>query len=337
MTRAAAEPSPLGLLAEGRAALRAAGLADARQSAEWLLAAVIGGGRFGAYLEPSRALSRDQVHRYRGLVDRRAAREPLQHLVGAEDFAGVRLAVTSDVLIPRPETEGLVEWAAEILAERPGALVADIGTGSGAIACALARRVPDVRVVAVDCSEAALAVARRNVEALQLGDRIALFAGDLLAPLRTLGLARDLIVANLPYLPSRIIPSLPAEVSVWEPRIALDGGPDGLSLLRRIVIEAAIALSIGGWLLVEVGEEQSAPVAGLMTEAGFIDIECRRDLNGVERHVGGRWARDPDRALFRSPDCDRASGAGEPLTPTFESGEARDPRPSGGEGGPRAR
>ena len=132
--------------------------------------------------------------------------------MGFEEFRGLRIAVTPDVLIPRPETEGLVERALELLADRPGALVADIGTGSGAIACALAAARPDLEVLAVDQSLGALAVASDNVRGLGLGSRVRLLAGDLLDPLASLGGSLDMIVANPPYIPSEVIPTLPVEV-----------------------------------------------------------------------------------------------------------------------------
>jgi release factor glutamine methyltransferase len=165
-----------------------------------------------------------------------------------------------------------------------------VGTGSGAIACALASRVPGLEVTAVDCSVAALAVAARNVEAHGLADRVRLVAGDLLDPLRVLGATVDMIVANLPYLPSAVIPTLPAEVSRSEPRLALDGGADGMVLVRRAILEAPAVLAPGGRLLMEIGEGQSWPLASLMAAQGFAEVVSRRDLNGVERYLGGRWA-----------------------------------------------
>jgi release factor glutamine methyltransferase len=294
--RAVAELALLALVREATHALEAAGLPDARQSAEWLLGAVAGGGRFGVYLDPGRELSPAQAGRYRDLVARRAAREPLQHLLGFEDFHGLRIAVTPDVLVPRPETEGLVQWAIEVARERPRALVADIGTGSGAIACALAARAPQVAVLAVDCSAAALAVARRNVLAHGLGDRVELLVGDLTEPLRARGDRCDVIVTNPPYLPSAVIGSLPAEVSRWEPRLALDGGPDGLAVIRRVIAEAPAVLAPGAWVLSEIGEDHAGPVASLLAGEGFADIRSRRDANGVERYIGGRWAAGPGRA-----------------------------------------
>ncbi len=282
------------LLREGTARLQAAGSATARQDAEWLLAAVLGVGRFDLYLEPERRIADADVDRYQALLGRRAAGEPLQHLLGFEDFAGLRLAVTPDVLIPRPETEGLVEWAIARLGRSADALVADVGTGSGAIACALAAALPRVRVLATDVSLPALEVAAGNVAALGLQGRVRLLAADLLSALGARGgeetaVGRlDMIVANPPYLQTGALAGLPREVVDFEPRLALDGGPDGLRVIRRVVAAAAGALRPGGSLLMEIGEEQAGPVASLMAAEGFSGIEARLDLRGVERYVAGQ-------------------------------------------------
>jgi release factor glutamine methyltransferase len=291
------------LLAEAVARLEAAGLPTARPDAEWLLGAVLGGERFAAYLEPARAVTPGAAERFRGLVGRRAGHEPLQHLLGFEDFRGLRLRVTPAVLVPRPETEGLVAWALELLdglsedggragaiSGRPLMVVADIGTGSGAIACALASARPDARVIATDLSRDALAVAAANVRALGLEGSVELLAGDLLAP--QAGRPRlDMIVANLPYIPTAVIATLPREVREFEPRAALDGGPDGLRALRRLVEAAPTALRVGGWIALEVGEEQAGALASLMGAEGFTDIAARHDFRGVERYVAGRLGR----------------------------------------------
>src|SRR5262249_38011445 len=159
--------------------------------------------------------------------------------------------VTADVLIPRPETEGLVQWALEQMAEEPGAVVADVGTGSGAIACALAQGRPDLSVYAVERSLPALAIAALNTERLGRPPRVRLLAGDLLAPFARQSL--DLIVANPPYIPTAVMPSLPPEVSRFEPRQALDGGRDGLTVLRRIIEQAPAVLRPRGRLMMEIG------------------------------------------------------------------------------------
>ena len=301
------------LLREGTARLDSAGSATARQDAEWLLASVLGVGRFDLYLEPRREIPDAALDRYLALLRRRAGGEPLQHLLGFEDFAGLRLAVTPDVLIPRPETEGLVEWALGLLGGDAPVVVADVGTGSGAIACALAAARPRARVIATDVSLPALDVAAANVAALGLGDRVHLLAADLLSPLhgkrggpetgsggaaipsgdrgadgRRERSGLDMVVANPPYLQTGAIAGLPREVAAFEPRLALDGGPDGLRVIRRVVAAAAGALRPGGWLLMEIGEEQAGPIASLMAAEGFSGIESRLDLRGVERYVGGQ-------------------------------------------------
>jgi release factor glutamine methyltransferase len=277
------------LLAEGTRRLALAGLDCARQDALRLMAHALGTDRLAVYVEPRRAVDARAAACFRALVNRRVAHEPVQHILGFEEFRGLRIEVTPDVLIPRPETEGLVERALELLADHPGALVADIGTGSGAIACALAAARPDLEVLAVEQSLGALAVASDNVRALGLASRVRLLAGDLLGPLASLGGSLDMVVANPPYLPSGIIAGLPVEVERFEPRLALDGGPDGMRVLRRIIAEAPRYLRPGAWLLMEIGEEQAGPLASLMAAEGFSRIGARRDLRDVERYIEGRW------------------------------------------------
>ena len=300
MTRAVSELNRLGVLGQATAALEAAGIGTARQDAEWLLASVLGLERFALYLDPRRELSPGDAARYRALVARRTAREPLQYLLGFEDFHGLRLAVTPDVLIPRPETEGLVEWAVEILRDQPAPIAADIGTGSGAIACALARSLPKLRVLAVERCAPALAVAALNVRKLELSRRVKLVPGDLLEPLGPLRGRLDLVISNPPYIPSAIVGSLPHEVSGFEPRQALDGGADGMTVLRRIITGAPLVLRPRGCLMMEIGEDQAGPLASLMAAEGFTGIQARRDLPGVERYIAGQWAEAPVHASRRT-------------------------------------
>jgi release factor glutamine methyltransferase len=277
------------LLSEGTRRLTLAGLGSARQDALRLMAHALGTDRLTVYVEPRRVVDERAVARFRAFVERRASHEPVQHILGFEEFRGLKIEVTPDVLIPRPETEGLVERALELLADRPGALVADIGTGSGAIACALAAARPDLEVLAVDQSLGALAVASDNVRTLGLATRVRLLAGDLFGPLASLGGGLDMVVANPPYCPSGVIATLPVEVERFEPRLALDGGPDGMRVLRRIIAEAPRFLRPGAWLLMEIGEEQAGPLASLMAAEGFSRIGARRDLRDVERYIEGRW------------------------------------------------
>lgn len=272
------------------ATLAAAGIATPRVDAEWLLAAVLGEGRFAAQLDLDRTLARPLAAGYRAAVQRRARREPLQRILGREAFRGLSVRLTGDVLVPRPETERLVEWALELLPPaRAGrrSLAVDLGTGSGCIACALASERPDLDVLAVDVSHAAAAVARGNVVALDLAHRVCVVAGNLLDAVAA---ARaDLVVSNPPYLPSALVPTLEPEVWRWEPRIALDGGPDGLAVMLALVAGARRGLRSGGALVLETaGGVQAVAVAGLLHAAGFGTVAVRADLAGVDRFVAGR-------------------------------------------------
>lgn len=297
-------------LAEAVGILDGAGFGTACRDAEWLLAHVLGVERWALYLEPERGVPAEAAERLTRLLARRRRREPLQHLLGWEEFCGLRLRVTPQVLIPRQETEFLVEWALAIL-RRAGVSplrVIDLGTGSGAIACALAHSLPHVSVVGVDISAAALAVAAENIRALGLEGRIRLLQGDLFGPLahprgtrtqaggastpRAGVPARpvaDLVIANPPYIASGALATLPVEVRDYEPRLALDGGPDGMAFHRRILTEAPGYLKPRGWLLMEIGEGQAEPLARVLAaQEAFESVEVRKDLGGVDRMIGAR-------------------------------------------------
>ena len=270
-------------------ALEAAGLPSARVDAEWLLAGLLGVGRVAVRLGLGHAAPAPLAERYADAVSRRARREPLQRILGWEEFRGVRVRLTDAVLVPRPETETLVEWALSLLPP-PGdrRLVAlDVGTGSGCIACALAAERPDLDVVAVDVSPAAVAVARENARALDLAPRVRVIAADLFDGIRDL--RADLIVSNPPYLPSGLVPELPPEARIHEPRLALDGGADGLSVIRRIAIAARRFLRPLAALVVETaGGAQASATATLLREAGWDQVAVRADLVGIDRFVAGR-------------------------------------------------
>lgn len=283
---------PLTLRARLEAAtesLAAAGIATPRVDAEWLLAGILGEARFAAQLDLDRALSEALASRYAVAIARRAKREPLQQILGREAFRGLGVRVTGDVLVPRPETELLVEWALELLPPPCGRrrLAVDLGTGSGCIACALASERADLDVLAVDVSPAAAAIARENALALGLARRVRVVAGALLDAVAT-GLA-DLVVSNPPYLPSALVPTLEPEVWRYEPRIALDGGPDGLTVMRSLVADARRVLIPAGAVVLETaGGGQVADVAALLRATGFADVAVRADLAGVDRFVAGR-------------------------------------------------
>jgi release factor glutamine methyltransferase len=270
-------------------ALEAAGLPSARVDAEWLLAGLLGVGRMAVRLGLGDAVSAPLAERYARAVSRRARREPLQRILGWEEFHGVRVCLTDAVLVPRPETETLVEWALELLppagARRP--LAIDVGTGSGCIACALAVERPDLDVVAVDVSPSAAAVARENVRVLGLAARVRIVAANLFDGVRDL--RADLIVSNPPYLPSGVMPELPPEVRMHEPRLALDGGSDGLTVIRRLANVACDYLRPSGTLVVETaGGAQASATAAILREAGWGQVAVRADLVGVDRFVAGR-------------------------------------------------
>jgi len=216
-------------------------------------------------------------------VARRKDGWPLQYLTGRAWFWSLPLAVGPGVLVPRPETECLVEAACRLAPV--GARLCDVGTGSGAILAALSMERPDLRLSGVEKSLRALHCAERN-----LGERAELYEGDLCRPLPD---RQDVLVANLPYVSAADYATLPADV-LREPRAALLGGPDGLDLIRRLVRQAPDHLTEGGWLLLEVGAGQAQTVADLLEQRGFAEIFRDRDLAGIERVVGGRWTCAPN-------------------------------------------
>lgn len=247
-----------------------------------LLAHVLGVDRVALIAHPERPLTPAESAQFCALIERRAAGEPVPYLTGRRAFFDQTLIVTPDVLIPRPETEHLIEAALDWARGRdPRDLrIADIGTGSGAIAVTLAAHLPGAHLWAVDVSAAALDVARKN--AARAGVEVAFLHGDLLGPLRDQPL--DLIAANLPYIPRADLDALP--VAQHEPRLALDGGPDGLGLIRRLLDQAPPVLAPGGLLLLEIMAGQGAAVTAL-ARAAFpgADVRVIPDLAGHDRVV----------------------------------------------------
>ena len=265
-------------------ALRAAGVEEPRLDAEVLLAEASGWGRAALVADPGAEVPPAAGRRFGELVRRRLRREPVAYVLGRKGFRSLELAVDRRVLVPRPETELLVELALEVRPES----VLDVGTGSGAIALAIADELPGCAVTATDTSPAALEVARVNAERLGLNDRVRFLEGTV--PEEE---GFDLILANLPYVAERDWPSLQPEVTQWEPREALLAGPDGLDAYRVLLKKSAGLFARhtnqkSGGLAVEVGEGQAVAVAEFFREAGFGGIERRRDLAGIERVVIGR-------------------------------------------------
>ncbi len=263
------------------------GLASPRLDAEVLLAHVLGLRRIDLYLQFDRPVQADERARFRELVRLRAAkRVPVAYLTGVREFWSRSFEVGPAVLIPRPETETLVRAALELPASR----VLEIGVGSGAVAAALALERPELSVVATDCSAAALAVARANLERLGVAERVQLRDGDVAAD----GLGAqgdgpfDVIVSNPPYIARGELADLEPELQ-HEPPLALDGGPDGLDVIRRILHAGPGLLAADGAILLEIGCGQAPAVASLMESAGARQVETRRDYAGIERVVAGRF------------------------------------------------
>ncbi|HZZ84072.1 MAG TPA: peptide chain release factor N(5)-glutamine methyltransferase [Anaeromyxobacteraceae bacterium] len=250
-----------------------------RLTAELLLAHALRCDRVRLYLDFDKPLGEPELTAFRELVKRRAAGEPTAYLVGKKEFYGRPFRVDRRVLVPRPETELLVEAALGALPAGGAAL--DLCTGTGCIALTLALEKPGVRVAAVDLSPDALAVARDNATAL--GAEVELLQGDLFAPLPP-ERRFDVIASNPPYIPSGELPGLSREVR-QEPALALDGGPDGLAVARRLVAEARARLAPGGTLLVELHESHAESLPALCRAAGFAKVALHKDLAGLPRFV----------------------------------------------------
>ncbi|MCS7309704.1 MAG: peptide chain release factor N(5)-glutamine methyltransferase [Armatimonadetes bacterium] len=272
------------LIAEGARLLEKAGVDTPRLDAELLLADLLGVGRAYLYAHPEEEVREALLQEWQERLQRRERREPLAYILGKAEFYGLEFAVTRDVLVPRPETEVLVEV---VLARQPR-LVADIGTGSGCIAVAVAVHLPQGQVWATDLSAAALRIAQENARRHGVADRIHFRQGDLLQPLA--GLRLDVIACNPPYIAESERLTLQPEVREWEPPLALFTGEDPLQFHRRLAAEAHFHLNPGGWLVMEVGLGQAEAVAALLEEAGYHPVHIHYDLLNIGRVVEGRYA-----------------------------------------------
>ncbi len=259
------------------------GVENPRLNAEHLLAHALGLKRMELYLQFDRGLTETERAPLRDLVKRRGIREPLQHILGTAEFHGRSFLCDKRALVPRPETEQLVEIALEIAKTKPAPAILDIGTGSGVIPLTLALELPAATIHTTDLSPDALALAAENAARHQLTDRVTLHQADLLPPGDN---KFDLIVANLPYIPADEIPSLSPEVR-QDPVTALDGGPDGLDLIRRLIDTAPDRLAPGGALLLEIGAGQADATKALLTARKFRDISLRPDYSNIPRFAVG--------------------------------------------------
>ena len=256
-----------------------------RLDAEILLATALGCKRIDLYVSFNKEPTEDQRTRFRETVKRRAAGEPVAYLVGHKEFYSLSLEVTRDTLIPRPETEYLVVESLDLLAKmghRDDLSVCDVGTGSGAIAVAIAKNAPKCRVTAVDLSPEALDVARRNAETHGVSSRITFAISDLLEKFPETSLF-DLVVSNPPYVSESEFPQMPADVRNYEPKLALVAGEDGMAILRELATQTISRLREGGHLLMELSPMISGQVAEMLQQQGWRDVRILRDQAGQER------------------------------------------------------
>lgn len=279
------------LLNRSQRALTHAGVDTAALEVSWLLEKALRTTGLKLRLERHRKLTERECAEVETLISRRTAREPLQYILGTQEFCGLDFEVGPAVLIPRPETELLIEEAVQAVIGKNQPIMVDIGTGSGCLAVTLATLLPSAEVYAVDCSSTALAMVRKNIARHSVEGRLSCVLGDLCSPLECLQLGGrvDVIVSNPPYIAEHEWPALQPEVRNFEPRGALVAGPIGIETHSRLIDQAWRYLTSGGWLFMEVGKGQSDAVRRLAAQTGrYADAIVRRDAAGIERIVGLR-------------------------------------------------
>jgi release factor glutamine methyltransferase len=274
---------------QGTHTLREAGVTEARREAGSLAAHVLGRDRSFILSHANDVVNQDQLKVFRQYIDLRAKGEPLQYITGIQEFFGLDFEVTSDVLIPRPETELLVETALKLTAGSDAKpFICDVGTGSGCIAITLLHELPEARAVAIDVSPEAISVAQRNAARHSVTDRIDFIVADCFVGLVQGNSHRsrfDLIVSNPPYVSETALACLQREVRDFEPRRALAAGADGLSIIRRLLLEGGNFLKNGGYLLFEIGFDQGATVEQLIDPQHWSLLDILKDLQGIPRTV----------------------------------------------------
>ena len=285
---AGAPPTRLGLVDHAAQRLAAAGRSAPRRTAEWLLTEVLGCDRAQLYAHPDRAVPSAAAHGFRGMVERRVQGEPLQHILGYASFRGLRIQVSPDVMVPRPETEGLVDRARACIEKVSAPRVLDVGTGSGCIALALKHERPDAEVYACDVSPEALAVARANAQDLNLD--VQFFVGDLRSEAPdAMPRGADLVVSNPPYIPDAEAESLPPVVRDHDPDLALFAGEDPLRFYRALIDWVDVSCAPDGAFVFEVHAEYADEVEALLRREGSArEIHIDEDLSGRPRVVWGR-------------------------------------------------
>jgi release factor glutamine methyltransferase len=275
-------PSIAEALKQASTQLHEAGVPNDLLDAQTLLAQALGQDRTYLIINFNEQLSDELLTQYCHLIERRAAGEPLQYIVGKQAFFGLDFEVTPEVLIPRPETELLVEETLRLASNLATPIIIDVGTGSGCIAVTLARELNDAQVIAVDISPAALAVAQRNARRNGVHDRIKFIEGDLLHGVNSQTQA-DFILSNPPYIAAAELPTLQREVRDWEPHLALTDFGDGLQFYQRLLTEAPAYLKTGGYLLCEMGYQQAETVKAFVDRNVWREPKALQDLQGIER------------------------------------------------------
>lgn len=270
------------ILIDAASVLAEGGVAEPRREASSLLAFVLGRDRTFMIAHPEYVPSTEEEQRFAVVLARRARREPLQYITGRQEFYGLDFTVTHDVLIPRPETEMVVEHAVELLGYKK-ATFCEIGVGSGCISVSILKQAPLSTAVGLDISEAAIEVARRNAQMHGVDGRLVLRLSDVFSALTDEKF--DLIASNPPYIPLREFESVQAEVRDFEPRIALTDEDDGLSVIRRIISESPKFLKHGGWLLMEIGFQEADAVRDLLSRGPWMNTRIADDLQGIPRCV----------------------------------------------------
>jgi release factor glutamine methyltransferase len=271
------------VLREASQILQGAGVPEARREAGSLLSFIIAKDRTFLISHAEDRIDESSLNRFRAAVERRAAGEPLQYITGVQDFFGREFRVTPDVLIPRPETELLVEAALAVVGPAP--FICDVGTGSGCIAVTLLCEISQARAVALDNSPAALEIAKLNAGSLSVADRVMFLVSDCFESLDSGEYQFDLIASNPPYVSAEVLAGLQREVRDHEPLVALSPGPDGLSMIRRLLQETPAFLKPNGYLIMEIGFDQGEQVQSLVDTGVWHSLELRPDLQGIPRIV----------------------------------------------------
>jgi release factor glutamine methyltransferase len=287
MTERKHDPNAISIvqaLAAGAESLRSAGVADPRLEAGSLLAHAVNRDRTYLITHGNDMVSSEQVDRFRTLVARRAGREPLQYIIGYQEFFNLRFEVTPDVLIPRPETEIIIEAALELADRDRALLILDVGTGSGCIVISLLNELKNARALATDISPNALEVARRNAQRHDVSDRLTFVQADSLLKLNQRD-AFSLIVSNPPYIPAGDIATLQREVFEYEPLTALVSGADGLDHIRALLRETPQLLHHNGYFIFEIGFGQNDAIEQLVDGETWRLVEVKKDLQGIPRTV----------------------------------------------------